>query len=217
MKIAEIATVVIRLVALWMIVHVAGTLLTNVAWMVILVIQGGPAGISSINSQFIGLSVYVAAALVYVGAAVALFLLAPRVGRLISRSQDAASTSIDVTRIGAGQAYHIATFVTGVILVTTAIRPAAQGVAGLLTTSAAIRWAGGVGGAYGLVNMVEAVTRAAFGVFLMFGAKQIAFWMASLRYDPDNVPNQRISLRLLLVLATVIAVVLILMRFLVQS
>jgi len=213
MKTVEIVTIVIRIFALWVLVQAAGQFLTSSIWLIMIAIQTGLVAVGSPNSQEVALIVALIFVVVYAALAVALFLSAPRVARVVCIGQTNASTVIDVTRIRAGQAYHIATFVTGIIMLGTAIQPALTGVSNLLS----IRGLSNFGAAYGAINLVTAALRAVVGVFLVFGSKQIAIWLASLRYDPDHVPNQRISLRVLLVLATVIAVVLILMRFLVRS
>jgi hypothetical protein len=46
------------------------------------------------------------------------------------------------------------------------------------------------------------------GLSLMFGGQKIGEWMAAIKYDPESVPKQQFSIRLLLVVTVMIALVL---------
>jgi hypothetical protein len=102
--------------------------------------------------------------------------------------------------VGPGDIYRTACFVLGAYLLVSTARPA-----GLLVSNA-------VSGSWQPNQLAaEAVTAVVYmfsGLLLVFGSHRIAEMLSSLRYDPDTVPRQQISLAMLLIVLVLIAVVL---------
>jgi hypothetical protein len=65
-------------------------------------------------------------------------------------------------------------------------------------------------------NLVHALLLVLFGGALIFGARGAARFLNSLGYDPDSVPAQQFSLRVILSIVVGCAVVLGVIRLLVQ-
>ena len=111
---------------------------------------------------------------------------------------DSASAATPV-HILPGDAYHIACFVLGMYLVVRSIAEMFQGVTHLIQ--------GGATSAYG-PEVLSAAVQLLVGLALVFGAERIGRLMASLKYDPESVPRQRLSVATLLILVAAVAVVL---------
>lgn len=115
------------------------------------------------------------------------------------------SSDLSFGKVGAGDLFRIASFVLGIYAMLLAVTPAVR-LAGEL-----VEW-GPRGDGFVVHDAVHAGVYLASGLLLAFGARPIAQWMASLRYDADTIPRQQISLLFLMGVVLVVAVVLGLMR-----
>jgi hypothetical protein len=61
-------------------------------------------------------------------------------------------------------------------------------------------------------NVVPLLANAVGGALLVFGARPISDLLANLRYDPDTIPKQQISIALLLVALVAFALILTILR-----
>jgi hypothetical protein len=105
-------------------------------------------------------------------------------------------------RVGPGDIYHTACFVLGVYLLVLGVESSGRWAVGALPTSF------GMQGSQ-LANIaVSAIVYTASGLLLIFGSRRIGQWMSNLRYDPDSIPQQQFSLKLLLIITGVVAVIL---------
>jgi hypothetical protein len=100
-------------------------------------------------------------------------------------------------RIGPGDFYHTACFVLGVYFL---VRGAVAG--GQAATTAL---AEGSRNSATLI-FVSGLVFATFGLFLVFGAGRIGQFISSIQYDPDSIPRQQFSLKLILIVTVLIAV-----------
>jgi hypothetical protein len=115
------------------------------------------------------------------------------------------SGEIRFGRIGAGDLFQIASFALGIYALLQMVSPAIRLVERLMAGSTYI-------GTSAIYDVVLAGVFFVSGLLLVFGARRIAQFMANLRYDPDTLPSQQISLWVLLALIAVVAIVLGLMR-----
>lgn len=115
------------------------------------------------------------------------------------------SGEIRFGKVGVGDLFRIACFVLGIYAMLQAVPSAVRLVDELMAS-------GPHTGGRVIQDAVNAGVYLVSGLVLVFGAKGIAQWMASLRYDADTVPKQQISLLLLMGVVLLIAIVLGLMR-----
>jgi hypothetical protein len=101
--------------------------------------------------------------------------------------------------IGPGDLYHIACFILGIYFVVHGLLMTAQTMLGMSTGMAADRL---------LRTFLTFSIYVGSGLFLVFGGRRIAEWMAAIKYDPDSVPKQQFSIRLLLIVTLVVALIL---------
>lgn len=112
---------------------------------------------------------------------------------------------IRLGRVGAGDLFRIVSFALGVYALLQAVSPAIRLVDRLMT-NIPHAWRSVI------PEVVQTGVFVASGLLLVFGARPIAQLMTNLRYDPDSLPSQRISLWLFLALIALVAVILGLMR-----
>jgi hypothetical protein len=109
------------------------------------------------------------------------------------------------TRIGPGDIYHTACFVFGMYFL----------VSGAVAGGRAAITALGAGSSDRIALIfVSALVYTTFGLFLVFGAGRIGQFISSLQYDPDSIPRQQFSLKLILIVTVLIAVMMGLIRML---
>lgn len=111
--------------------------------------------------------------------------------------------------IGPGDVYRVACFVLGVYLLVHSAAPAAQLVISLLERE---RWSWQL--RRGADDAVRAIVYFGSGILLIFGSRRIGTLISNLRYDPNTIPRQQMSLAFLLVLLVLIALALGLIRWL---
>jgi hypothetical protein len=105
--------------------------------------------------------------------------------------------------VGAGDVYHVACFVLGVYLLVHTTQPVCRLVAAGMT-GAQSTWSRGQMAA----DAITAAVSLATGLVLVFGSQRISQFLSNLRYDPDTIPKQQVSLALLLLAILVFAVIL---------
>jgi hypothetical protein len=130
---------------------------------------------------------------------IALIGLGPRLARYLYPETENPSTD-SARQIGPGDLYHTDCFVLGVYLLVQAVEPGSQialtaiqgqGLAALMAESAS--------------TLIVLVTYLVAGLVLVFGARPISAFLSHLRYDPQTIPKQHISLGILLIVIVVIA------------
>jgi hypothetical protein len=104
-------------------------------------------------------------------------------------------------RIGPGDLYHTACFALGAYLLVRGIEFTGQLAIAAVTSRGE------------LSNMaVGAMIYTLSGLLLIFGAREIGQFFTNLRYDPDSIPQQQFSLKLLLIITVAVAVILVVIR-----
>jgi hypothetical protein len=126
----------------------------------------------------------------------ALVFCAPAVARWFYPA--AAESEGSPVSVGPGDVYRTACFVLGVYLLVSTARPAGRLLEAGLSGEALSR---------SIADAMTLIVYAASGVLLVFGARPIAELLSNLRYDPDTIPKQQISLAVLLVFVVLVAVV----------
>lgn len=120
-----------------------------------------------------------------------------------ARSEDAQL----LFKVGPGDVYRVACFVLGVYLLADAAEPAARlamfSMQGSVLTANSGR---------GIADLIAATVHLAAGTLLVFGSRWIGDIISHLRYDPDTIPRQQISLAVLLLCVLGVAVVLGILR-----
>ncbi len=115
--------------------------------------------------------------------------------------------------IGAGDIYHVASFILGIYTLVQAISPAVQGIVDLVATVENMA----MNNYSTATNLATAAIFLVIGIGLTIGAKGISRFMVSLGHDSDDIPAQQFSMRLILVIVIGIGVVLGIIRLLVNT
>jgi len=117
-----------------------------------------------------------------------------------------AANEASQSRVGPGDVYHTACFVLGVYLLVLATEPVSRLViAGIGRTPgwSHIRLAS---------DAVTIVMYTVTGILLVFGSRPLSELLSNLRYNPDTIPKQQISIAVLLIIVLLFAVVLTVIR-----
>ena len=208
MRLRDVTLVGLRLIAVW----IACNDIVQFTWsfyVIVSLLLGdsrgvGGAGWGFVMAQSIGFS------LRFLVVAVPLFIYAPRLADWICRDVAENDRGSATGVLGAGSLYHVACMVTGIWLLSCAIAPGTRALASLVSQ-------GGMtlrGNQDSVAAMCQAVLLLVFGVSLIFGSRGLSRLLVSLGHDPDNVPAQQFSLRLLLALVIGTALLLFAMRVL---
>ncbi len=211
MKFIDLVAVILRLLAIWMFITAAISSL-NAADALFAAIWSIGWRLSFVGVQQAALASHLVIAGLYMLTAVVFFFLAPRIARRICLGLDSAAATVDITRIRAGQAYHIAMIVTGIVVLCDTFPVIGEAVARYIVVNGRITNRPAILSPFLIIQFLVIVARVAVAILLIVSSKQIGSWLASLRYDPDNVPAQRVSLRVLLFLVVVSAIILLLVR-----
>jgi hypothetical protein len=175
-------------------------------WLDAAMVRTAPSGVAPFASRA-GLyqSLF---AMIQVVLAVLLFVFAPRLANRICAELPPASGDEAKLVAGAGDLYHIGCFLMGIFVLVRAVRPAILGLAAIIGTGRHLA-------AHEAANLVEGGLLIVLGLSLVFGSRGIAAFIVSLGYDPDTVPGQQFSLRLLMVLVLGCALLLFVLNILV--
>jgi hypothetical protein len=192
MSLRELATVALRLAALWLIISTIA-FLPAVAYSVVRYSQMGATSSSAMAAVLTSLCA--AGGRFVLG--VILFALSSRIADFVCRGIGEESGRIEVIR--PGHLYHIATFLMGVFVVTQSLGPAARSLVAYASQTAGIQNA---------AELVQFLLALGFGAGLMLGSRGLARFFANLGYDPDNVPAQQFSVRTILLIVIAIAILL---------
>ncbi len=114
--------------------------------------------------------------------------------------------------VGPGDIYRVACFVLGAYLLVRTAEPASRLVV-LLIQETPRTWRSGRAVAHAVVALVYM----AAGVLLVFGSRRIGELLSHLRYDPDTIPQQQISLAMLLSLILLLGLILGVIRWLIAG
>jgi len=136
-------------------------------------------------------------------------LLAERISRRLYPSSDHTADSIAFGRVGAGDLYHIASFMMGVYMLSQAAEPGLRFLTGTMGDTPFSMDPWGRGGVFGLIL---AAGYSVSGIVLIFGARGIAHAMAAVPRNSDEVPAPQFGIRALLLLGVLFAVVLGILR-----
>lgn len=192
--------VALRVLGIWLLVNSVNTL----------ILTASSHLASQSNSMVPGWENYlVAYAMTFVVQSVlgvVLLYFAPNIAALFYQAViENDATNDPSIRIGPGDVYHIACFVLGAYLLVQTAEPASQ------LVIAAIRETPWMRGQLASTS-VRLVAYAVSGIFLVFGSRSISRLLSNLRYDPETIFNQQVSIAMLLILLVVIAVVLAILR-----
>ena len=136
---------------------------------------------------------------------IGVIVLAGRISRRFYPASDRTTDPIAFGHVGAGDLYHIASFVMGVYMLIQAVAPGVRSLAGSMGGGpfSMEPW-----GQRGFHDMITAAIYGMSGLILIFGARGIAQAMVSVPRDSDELPLPQFSIRSLLILAAAFAVVL---------
>ncbi len=102
--------------------------------------------------------------------------------------------------VGPGDVYRTASFVLGAYLLVHAVQPACR-----LVVAGFRGIPGGWQESQLVVDAVTMIVNTAAGTLLVFGSNWIGKFLSNLRYDPDTIPKQQISIAAMLVLILLFA------------
>lgn len=102
--------------------------------------------------------------------------------------------------VGSGDVHRIACCVLGIYFLVHAAEPGSRFVVDLIQKT----WPSDTT----VINGVVAAAYTAAGVLLVFGARHLGQLLSNLRYDPDTIPRQQISLAVLLGMILAVGVIL---------
>lgn len=189
----------VRLIGFWLVVHGVQTLVHMISvWNTTHVRQ-------NLNAEFILSYLGLSASYGLVGAASLYF--APQISRRVYPETD--PDTLTPSQVGPGDVYRIACFVLGVYLfVTNVPHP--------LTTLVIAAVQGQIfrlGSDLLALNLVLVLVNVVISVLLIFGAKPVSELLTNLRYDPDTIPQQRITIAMLMIVMLIFAATLAIVRW----
>jgi len=205
MTLRELTMVGLRIVAIWIGVS-ALTVLPSLAYGIAELVTGGMSRFGGVRESWLMVGSPLLVGVLHAGIGVVLFVMAPRLARSVSRGSDPDFEPAKVKSIRPGDLYHIAAFLMGIYVLVRSISPGARAAVAMVDRTA--------GAAYAAL-LVEAVVFLAFGAALILGGRGIAAFFASLGHDPDNVPAQQFSMRVILAVVIGTAILLGIIRALV--
>lgn len=157
--------------------------------------------------EWIGTAYVLVSALAMLSAGMFLLLRAPRIAAKTYPEARAEGEPLHFGAIGAGDLYRITSFGIGIVFVIFALAAAGRAAVGLSLQSSFS------GSMREIDDLATATIYGLSGLVLTFGSRQIGAWMATLRYDPDTIPAQQFSLRVLLIVITLVGVAFAAMRY----
>lgn len=109
-----------------------------------------------------------------------------------------------IVAVGPGDMYRIACFVFGVYLLLQTAVPIGRLLNGAVLTARGYTPPSGPLASDAVTVMMHGLA----GILLIFGSQRIAKWFSNLHYDPDTIPDQRVSIMALMLMFVLAAVVL---------
>jgi len=159
------------------------------------------------SAEWIGPAYVLFTGLAMLSAGLFLLLRAPRIAAKTYPEARAESEPLRFGAIGAGDLYRITSFGIGIVFVVFALAAAGRAAVGLALDSSA-SWSN-----RDITDLATFAVYGLSGLVLVFGSRQIGTWMATLRYDPDTIPAQQFSLRMLLIVITLVGVAFAALRY----
>jgi len=139
------------------------------------------------------------------GLGIVLLVCASRIAlRFYPKTQDEAGQETP-GRVGPGDLYRIASYVLGVCVLLQAVEPATRTLVLVIHRDV---------GSTLHVELAEACVMLVLGIGLIFGAGGIATFFERLRYDPNRVPTQQLSIPLMLLIILICALLVGIVRYL---
>jgi len=192
--------VALRAIGLWFIVAGIAAVAANVGQLLVWPLRQFPMAPSDVIAMAVSI---LGPALVPPIAGILLVAFAEGIARRFYPEAPAASGEIRFGRIGVGDLFRIASFLLGVHLLVEAAAPAGRIIALMMLRGDPVRIVG---------DALHSGVCTAAGIVLIFGAKQIGRWLAGLRYDPNALPRQQVSIQGLLAWVLAVAIALALIR-----
>lgn len=183
--------VALRVLGLWFLLNSVVTMTETASWHLANVLAGG----SDVGTHFLVLSGVAVAVQLALG--VMLIRWAPGMAARFY-PPDAEKPEPQI-RVGPGDIYQTACFVLGVYLLVRGVESVGRLAIGALSFSPGPQLAS---------VAVSAMVYTASGLLLIFGSRRIGQLVSNLRYDPDSIPQQQFSLKLLLIITGLVAVIL---------
>ncbi|MCI0333153.1 MAG: hypothetical protein L0228_08020 [Planctomycetes bacterium] len=182
--------VALRILGLWLLASTISTVTFMASWYVA---DGGATGGVGLN-YLVSTGAY---AVVQSALGIALIRWAPNISARFYPSD--VQESEPQIHVGPGDIYHTACFVLGVYLLVLGVDFSGKlAIEGLSTG-----WGNQLASA-----AVSAIVYTASSLLLIFGSRRIGQLVSNLQYDPDSIPQQQFSLRLLLIITVLVAVIL---------
>jgi hypothetical protein len=206
MTLRELTLVGLRIVAIWMVVS-ALTVLPTLAYGIVEIATRGTSRFRGIGGSWIIVGGPLFVAMTRAGIGVLLFVLAPRLTRLVCGDRGPDCEPAKVESIRAGDLYHVAAFLMGIYVLVRAVSPGVRALVAMVEQADRTRY---------VASLVESIVLLVLGGALVLGARGAAAFFGNLGYDPDNVPAQQFSVRVVLFAIVGIAVLLVAIRALVK-
>ena len=181
----------LRLIGLWYVFAAIESLVNSVSYLFYAYLG------SQANFNVFPSLVAVVVAFTQFGIAFVIIRWAPRVAARFYPGEVA--TPEPRLAVGPGDIYHTACFILGAYCL---VQGATFGVMG------AIQFATGQSGTPIQYAGAGVLVYTASGLLLIFGARPIAEFIGGIRHDPDSIPNQQFSLKMLLIVTGIVAVIL---------
>ena len=182
----------LRLIGLWYVFAAIESLVNSVSYLFY-----GYLGPAPFNFNVVASVVAVVVALAQFAIALVIIRWAPKIAARFYRAE--AHLHDLRLAIGPGDIYHTACFMLGTYCL---IQGATFGVMALAYYKSAyqgmpIQYSG-----------AAVLVYSASGLLLIFGARPIAEFIGRIRHDPNSIPNQQFSLKMLLIVTGIVAVIL---------
>jgi hypothetical protein len=187
----QLMEVALRVLGVWFVVHAVISGAQAIASMNLIL----PATGFSLSAYLIAVE---AVAAVQLGLGLVLVFGGPRIASHFYRDEPVANHV--PSRIGPGDLYHVASYLLGVYFLVQGLEACAAIAFRLLS--------GKVPSNLRAYPEMAAIISTVSGLLLIFGARRIAEMLSLLRHDPDSLPRQQFSLKLLLGITFAIAMVL---------
>lgn len=196
----QLMEVALRVLGVW---FVAQAVFDTAQWAASYSFFPGTMGVT--QAAFFAAAVIVGAVQLALG--IALIFVASRIANRFYANEPAAEgapSRIGLSQIGPGHLYHVASYLLGAYFLVYGIQAAAALAIRAMSSSVPADQMATPG--------TTAVVYIGSGLLLIFGARRIAEMLSLVRYDPDSIPQQQFSLKLLLGITVAAAVALVVLK-----
>jgi len=202
----QVLTVALRVMALWFMFWAIEASSTAIASMSVLLLPGVRESVSIPRVPILATTLIPIFVRFILG--VGLLVYSSRIASRLYPELGEAGQQVKFGSVGAGDVYRIASFLLGVYVLLEAVRPAVHGFVALIQYERSRTIP-----VHAIPDLVVACVFVLAGLFLIFGARRVAEVFENVRYDPNTIPAQQFSLRLLLLVILICAALLGMIRY----